>query len=266
MFSRFAQSVLPPNLYSRFAVARVSSLVSSGKHGAADGNDLVEILAALDQRLSEWRNETMDRFVSLPTFCFFGEDAMKAMRLVLMSQTRKAGKYERNWLEVPLSLRSKGTLVYGRQSFDDPDQPIACIPHLNLHCVVGNAWQAKAFLPDTIFQIPEKQMAELSGAEATALATRAPVAEFVFMLLGSFLDRFVIKRDANWDHFTETLLPKYAAEISASPKQAVPRINPTAGPRDFRDQIQQVMHWTYLNGLFCRAYVWLDMQLGARRV
>jgi len=265
MFSRFAQSILPENLYSRFAVARVKGLISGGKHGTPDEDDLLSVLSVLNQRLTEWRDETMDRFVSLPTFCFFGEDAVKAMRLVLMSETRKAGQYEQNWLELPLSFRSKGTLVYGRLWLDDVDRPLAVISHPNLQCLVGDAWQAKAYLSDGIFSIPDKQMVELSKAEANALASRAPIAEFVFMLLGSFLDRFDIKRDAKWEHFTGFWLPKHAGYAGVSLKQPIPRIDSTASPHDLRDQIEQVMHWSYLNGFFCRAYQWLDMQFEGKR-
>lgn len=260
-FSRLLRSMLGESAYSRFALQRIGSLVvQPGRAPTASqrkGNsELGEILVEFDQALTAWRDATMDRFVHLPTFLFFGDDAVKALRASARYMTLSA-RADLDWMEVSVGNHAKGTLVLEKGRFDGEREPTACIANRQVKFALGTLPTLEVNTSDSSFAMGAREFSPLSPTDVADLAARRPIAEFVLMLIANFIAEFGFRQDADWKQLTNQFLPAHLAYAEARESEPIPPIQ-TGGKLSLEEQVSAVVEWAYHAGVLCRLLLWLD--------
>lgn len=116
--------------------------MASQQSNSSDDAALIAAWAAVEAYLNRWTKEHMDRAALLPTFRYYGDDAVKALRCVIGARARTQ-LVRQSWQEVPVSPYSAGTLItddnFGTSSHR------AFIDHSKLRSLKGTTRSATAY-------------------------------------------------------------------------------------------------------------------------
>lgn len=254
-FSRFLHMTLGAEAYARFARASISSSIvssASAKGQSAEERELAEILDELDLTIQR-RQKSFDRF---PTFAFFADDAVKALRAVVTARRRSQIKHQ-EWTEIPSAMDSKGTLISEKGRFSDLLVPIAFLPNSTIRLVEGTAWKATAYQLGSCFSTEHNSFVEAPTSKAMKIANRGPVAEFVITIVDNVIESFGVDPAADWQGLTSRFIPAQLKFAGISHVEEIPCIDP--GSRvALNEQVRALIRWAYVTGILCRVLTWLD--------
>lgn len=217
---------------------------------------LEETFDQLDQAIHRQQRDTMDQFVRFPTFAFFADDAVKALRAVVTAK-RRIQLRKQTWTEVAVAANGRGTLISEKNPLSDELQPVAFLPNSTVRVVEGTAWAATAYQLGSCFSTDKNMFYEPSPIETKEFADRGRIAEFAITVIDDAIETFGLDPTADWQGLTDRFIPAQIKFAGISPIDVIPRVN-LHSKVGLDEQVKALIKWAYLNGILCRLLWWLD--------